>query len=766
MAPGSARHSLLSLTELLAGLGDPDTDFDGAGALATVAQTLDAGFGAVCGRIAALQVFGFDSPTAVERELIRIAHAADDQMELPGVGPGHVARATVAGTVGVIWVARQDRPFDDDEVQLLATIARIVGLAATMRQALEAERDARRDLERRVEDNRRLVAQLRERQGLLDRLFRIQQSISHRDPTQDVLDAVTAGALELLGVGRVSLRLLEVGEIETLVLVSSQGFDPDETSESLRTVGALNGPVAQAIDENRLIVEPETAEDGSPGAMMTTPVTVNGEVAGCLTVSTVDPTRRFSPPEQEALIAFAQHASLALQDARANDAMRSALDRERHRAEHDPLTSLPNRPTIRAALSHRIGLADKIPMTVLFVDLDRFKLTNDTLGHAFGDTVITVVADRLRTSVREADVVGRLSGDEFVVICEGITEVGAMEFAERLQDVIATPILDGHVDHVITASVGIARAHRGDSAEQVLANADLAMYRAKQKGRGRVEVFDDTLREQLEEKVTISQELRRALDQGELSVHLQPVVELPTRRVTGFEALVRWEHPTRGLLTPEDFVPQAEDTGLVVKIDKTVLDRTIDLLGAHPSARPIAVNLSARTFADPSLVTHIASRLATRSVDPSRLVIEVTETVLMDSSEATADHLEALRDLGLRVMIDDFGTGYSSLAYLQTFDVDGVKIDRGFIQRLGEDLRADAIVAAVFNMAAALDLIVVAEGVETDAQMDRVVALRDKERGSERAVELHGQGYLFGRPVEGQARLAGFVEVPMAVAVQ
>ncbi len=745
---------MLSLTELMATFGDPDTEMDIGRALRVITQVVGVEFVAVCADRTVIEAVGFEDRIRPDRDLLALARSELAEAEVSGIGRVSVARSPITGTEASIVMLRAGGSFAEREIGLVNTIGRIAGLAATMRSALEAERSARVDLERRVDDNRVLVAQLRERQGLLDRLFRIQQSISFRSPTQDVLDSVTAGSIDLLDADRVCLRIVDPEQPDTLLLASSQGFNSDQL-DAMRVSPIAEGAIGRAMTEHRLVLETHDGEGAGFGAMMAAPVAVGGEVVGCLSVASASEARRFSPTEQEALIAFAQHASLALQDARAADAMRNALDRERHRAEHDPLTGLPNRPTIRAALSHRIGIADKVPIVLLFVDLDRFKLTNDTLGHSFGDTVLSVVADRLQTSVRTGDVVGRLSGDEFVVICEGITEVGAVEFSERLQAVISEPITEGHVEHVITASVGIARAHRGESAQQVLANADLAMYRAKEAGRGGVEVFDDALRDQVEERMLVSQDLRRALEQDELRVHLQPVVELPTRRIVGFEALARWQHPTRGLLVPAEFVPLAEDTGQISRIDRFVLEETIALLGGHPGARPISVNLSARTFADPALTPWLAERLRAAEVEPSQLMVEVTETSLMNPAGAVSGQVTAMRELGLRILIDDFGTGYSSLAYLQTFEVDGVKIDRGFIGRLGADPRAEAIITAVFSMAAALDLLVVAEGVETDAQMDRMVAIRDKE-GS---VELYGQGYLFGRPVDGDTRLGGFVEL-------
>lgn len=746
----SSAWSLLSLSEVISSLGDPSESIDLDAALERLAETLDVEIAAICSGRGVEAKLGFSPTDRPDDLLLELAGGTEGEIVFPGLGAAWVLRAPLVGDGGQLVLVRTAGYFTADEVGFVRAIGRVLGMAIGMRSALAAERNARQDLERRVADNRRLVGQLRERQGLLDRLFRIQKSISHRLPTQDVLDAITEGARDLLGVAQSSIRLLDPSKNDTLVLVSAQGVDPDVVDQ-FREIAIGDRIPAEVIEEGRLVVR----YDVDDLSLMSAAITVEGAVVGCLSVG--DPRQhRFSPPEQEALLALAQHASLALQDARASDAMRHALDRERHRAEHDPLTSLPNRATVRAELASRLAPSNERPVVVLFVDLDRFKLANDTLGHAFGDAVLTVVADRLRTTVRETDIVGRLSGDEFVVICDGFSEVGAIEFAERLQSVISQPIASGGVNHVITASVGIAAASGTDTADQVLANADLAMYRAKQRGRARIDVFDRELRELVEERISIGQGLRRAIANDEFVVYLQPVVELPTRRVGAYEALVRWEHPTRGTLAPDAFVPPAEELGLIDQIDRMVVHQTVRLLAAYPNARPIAVNLSARTFADPDLVTWLAAEIETFAIEPDRLTIEVTETVLMDQTGTTARQIEALRSLGVPIMIDDFGTGYSSLSYLQTFSVDGVKIDRSFVARLGEDRRADAIVAAVFHMAEALELVVVAEGIETDTQSQRMVALRD----AASSVPLLGQGYLFGRPAEGETRLAGFFEVP------
>ena len=755
---------LLDLTELIAVIGDPDIEVDIDSAVSRLADVLDADVVAICGREAVESSYGLERERRPGELLMRLARESSDVADIGDMGEFNVARTPLEPDGATLLLLRGSSSFSVDELRFVRAVGRVLGLSLRMHNSVSAERAAHQDMQRRADDNRRLVDQLRERQGLLDRLFRIQRSISHRAPTKDVLDAITAGASELLGVERVELRLHDQDSHADLVLVSSIGVEAD-AGDGPDVIDHSDPAGGRSVRENRLVIVTgdSSSKDSLSGrsAAMAAPVHVNGEPVGCLVVGASDETRRYSPPEQEALLAFAEDASLALQDARAIDAMRKALRRERHRAEHDPLTGLPNRVTIQRHLETLLSRPGEQHVSVLFVDLDRFKLTNDTLGHAFGDEVLRVVAGRLRTSVREPDTVGRLSGDEFVVICENMSQFGAIEMAVRIQDVVSAPIERNGSDQSITASVGIATAVSGDSAEMLIANADLAMYRAKQGGGARVELFDQDLRLALEDRMAVGQDLRRALDQDELRIYLQPIVSLPDRQVLGFESLVRWQHPDRGLLLPADFIGLAEESRLIQLVDKTVVRETLAVLGRHDCVRPTAVNLSARTFTDSNLIPWLQARLREYEVDPTLLHIEVTETVLMEQTATTTAQLAGLSEIGVKVMIDDFGTGYSSLAYLQTFSVSGVKIDRAFISRLGTDRRADAIVAAVFNMAEALDLTVVSEGVETDEQVQRLVELRDHSGD----VRLWGQGCLFGRPAPADERMSGFVEVlPISVA--
>ncbi len=419
---------------------------------------------------------------------------------------------------------------------------------------------------------------------------------------------------------------------------------------------------------------------------------------------------------------------------------RALLHQARHSARHDSLTGLANRAKVEAHIDEKLKGCPEEPLTVFFVDLDRFKTTNDTLGHMAGDRVLSLVADRLMSAVRDRDIVGRLSGDEFVVVCTGIPESQSLEFARRLQDSIRIPVELGGQDHIISASIGIAQAHPGDSAEDLVGNADIAMYRAKQAGRSRIELFDSALRSAIERRVAADRDLRRALVEEEFATVLQPIVALPEGQIVRWEALPLWEHPTRGRLMPAEFVAQAEEIGVSIEIDRRVIERAMTMLSRCPDPLPVSVNLSVNTFTDESLTKWLGYRLDFYGVAPGLMSFEVTEAALLDSEIDVASQIDAIRRLGVGVVLDNFGTGYSPLAHLQAFHLDGVKIDRSFVAVLDDVEAAAAIVGAVMYVAERLSIEVVAEGVESD---DQVAALLEIANGIG-SVRLRGQGHLFG----------------------
>jgi diguanylate cyclase (GGDEF)-like protein/PAS domain S-box-containing protein len=421
-------------------------------------------------------------------------------------------------------------------------------------------------------------------------------------------------------------------------------------------------------------------------------------------------------------------------------------ERLAHQSMHDPLTGLPNRLLFLDRLSLAIARCRRMhrEVAVLFIDLDRFKNVNDSVGHDAGDELLVAVARRLESVLRPGDTVARFGGDEFTILCDDLTTATsrdrAIEIAHRLLEAVAQPFVVGGSQTFVSASVGIALATGEERPEELLRDADAAMYHAKESGRGRAEVFDETMRARAVVRHATENDLHRALEHGELRLFFQPVISLHDAQCVGAEALVRWQHPERGLMVPDEFVPLAEETGLVVELGRWVLEAAAEEAArwqyehAHPFV--VSVNLSARQLAQPGLAERLADVVERSGVDPQNLCLEITESVLMEDAEAVISVVERVRALGIRLSIDDFGTGYSSLGYLKRFPVDAVKIDRSFVNGLGADRGDSAIVSAVIGLAHALDLQVVAEGVETEHQLAELVAL-----GCDEA-----QGYYFAPP--------------------
>jgi diguanylate cyclase (GGDEF)-like protein/PAS domain S-box-containing protein len=413
-----------------------------------------------------------------------------------------------------------------------------------------------------------------------------------------------------------------------------------------------------------------------------------------------------------------------------------------HDAAHDPLTGLPNRALLLEHLETTLARAERAGThtAVLFVDLDRFKLVNDAMGHLAGDELLVHFTRRLNSVLREADMAGRTGGDEFVIVCADLDQPEEAEaIAGRVADVLADPFTVQGRTVFVTASIGIALAGGGAVAGDVLRSADAAAYRAKDRGRNRYEVFDDALRAATAAALELETDLHRALERHQLFLRYQPVVDLVSGHLLGAEALARWQHPRRGLLTPDQFLPAAEASGLVVAIGREMLDLAAGALAAVPaeSLPMINVNISPRELAQRDLVDRIREVLGDNGVDPRRLCIEITENAVLDELDTAIETLDSIRALGVRLAIDDFGTGYSSLSYLRRLPVDTVKIDRTFTTELNTDHNDVTIVAGIIGLARGLGLEVVAEGVETQRQAEILVEL-----GCTQA-----QGFLYSPPV-------------------
>jgi diguanylate cyclase (GGDEF)-like protein/PAS domain S-box-containing protein len=416
-------------------------------------------------------------------------------------------------------------------------------------------------------------------------------------------------------------------------------------------------------------------------------------------------------------------------------------------ASHDPLTGLPNRTLFLDRLDHAVRRArrSKHPLAVLFLDLDDFKLVNDTRGHDIGDLLLVALTPKLASALRPGDTIARFGGDEFVVLCEELTgEADAIGIATRIAQACSTPVTIGGIEHTVTVSAGVALVGDPVTASPVglLRDADAAMYRAKARGKGRVAMFDEGMRARLVERMAIENSLRKALDRDELRVFYQPVMSLRHNRIVSVEALLRWQHPDRGLLEPAAFIAVAESSGLIVRIGEWVMEQACRQGAAWQAAAPdpepvrVSVNLSTQQLVRSDVASSVARTLALTGLDPGLLDLEITEAMLLRDVDSSANALHALKRLGVRLVLDDFGTGYSSLSYLKRLTIDGLKIDRSFVEALSDEGEDGAIIGAVLSMANVLDIGVTAEGVETGAQLSRL-----RQHGCDSV-----QGFLFSRP--------------------
>ena len=616
-------------------------------------------------------------------------HPGSHLATLPGLGTCHVASCAWEGArAGRLIVARVSEDFTAHERNLLLGMAGVLGLSLRGIASLEIERT---------------------RQRLLEVLLDIQRSISHRVALPEVLEAITAGASALLGGCAVSLVLHD------------------------------------ALDPERPIVASTTAGDLESGETIAAPVHVNGSPAGELVATTHDGAP-LDVAQLGMLDAFAEHASLALTDARTVEAMQEAF--------HDPLTGLPNRALFLDRLQHALDVAARraTELCVLFVDLDRFKAVNDSLGHAAGDELLRAAAARLSECTRAADTTARFGGDEFALLLEDDGNGLQPEVvAERIIAAMRLPFpLEGK-EVFIGATVGIAIADGdGQGPDELLRNADLAMYRAKKEGGGRAATFENAMRTALLARIELEADLRHAVAGGGLTIAYQPVVELRTGRTVAVEALARWRHPTQGPIPPLTFIPLAEEIGVIGELGRWVLAEGCRQLAEWRRLAPnliLNVNLSAQQLRDDGLPADVECALRINGLPGSALTLEITESMLLSGDEDAAARLQRLKALGLSIAVDDFGTGYSSLSYLQHFPVDALKIDKSFVDSVAASPQDSALARTIVELGRGMRLETIAEGIESVEQLDCLRQLR---------CEL-GHGYHFSQPLEG-AGLTSYLE--------
>lgn len=743
----SGDWSTQQLAEFVSALsGSDDRERTIRVAVERAAESTESEAGAILAGNSVAASIGFGSDEVPLASLQVIAAGQRETLVLPGVGECHAISVPVEdGSLDHLVLTRFGIPFDRAESNLLRAAARVLSLTLRTIRTMAAERAQREESERRGIENERLLGSLRERQKLFERLSRIQSSIVSRLAIDDVLEAIVAGAAELLDDDTVALRLIDRRDPTRMMIVASHGIS-DEALAKGRFGKVGEGAGGRAITEERLVVIEAYGESPSRidhwasygvTSAMGAPVREGGKVVGSLVVAREREDHSYSPAEREILVAFAKHASIALTDARTvHDAIYQAL--------HDPLTELPNRTLLLDRLSQALARAESggCEVAILFCDLDSFKTVNDSLGHVAGDELLAAAGQRLADCVRPGDTAARFGGDEFAVLVEDIEEVDVPRLADRILAALEEPFEVRGKEIFLSGSIGIATGKSRE--DDLLRDADLAMYKAKRSGSGRHETFAAHMHASVVERLELEAELKRAIIEDQLFTVYQPIVELPTGRLAGVEALVRWEHPVRGPLAPDEFIPIAEQTGAILTLGRSVLfdacSQAAQWQRRYPSAVPlsVSVNVSVLQLEQEELIAEVRDALRESGLAPGSLTLELTETAFTRDPELMAAQLQRLNDLDVELAIDDFGTGFSSLQHLQHFPIDMLKIPKPFIDDLGGAGDDASLTRAIIDIGQSLGMRVVAEGIERPEQLERLLELGCR----------YGQGYLLDAPMQ------------------
>ena len=669
------------------------------------------------------------------------------EADLPGLGPVRVVSLPIDDDdTSRFAVIRTAGPLDPSELQGCRAMIRIMRLAARSIDAFEQQVKVSEQLAREVERNRQLADELAQRHTeLMTRMLDIQGMLTAS--TGPVLETIVRQAEELLRGDVVVLQLLRSDGM--LELAQQSANAPMAFPRSLGLVKADEGLAGLAIERKELVITHDYAnhERAIPGlvragltATVTAPVRRRHEVVGALTVASREPGRQFSRDEIETVLLLAGYASVALTDALTLDQRQRALEEAEWQATHDPLTGLANRRLVMDTIAQRLARG-RGEMNVLYIDVDRFKSVNDRYGHHVGDLLIQEVADRINASTRADDLVGRLAGDEFIVVFGSRVDLRqAGHIAERIRHRLSGPATVGGRTVPLSVSIGIATAQGVATAADVINAADVAMYQAKSGGRNQVGRYDESIQSELRHQAELAERLENAVSSG-LGLHLEyePVVDIESETVVGHEALLRWVDPVLGRVPADTFMPVAEELGMVTRLDDWVLATAVREAAEAGNDARLLVNVSPAWLAAGGAADKAAAVALAHGFPLDRLALEVTARVALADNVTTV--LRQLRAIGVRVMLDDFGTGYSSLAYVQRLEIDGIKIDRGFLQGVESDRHTAAILEAVVTLTDRLGASAIAQGVDSPAQ----------------AKLLHGlgcrlaQGWYFGRPAPAPA---------------
>ncbi len=723
----------------------------------------------------------------------RMGNAEELRSQVPGpvalIGPDSydwlgvpMLRDGQLGGALVVQSYQPDIGFTDEDMALLQFVGSHI-LTALERKQTKADLEQRVQLrtQQLAEANRGLQLEILERQRaehLQAALFRIAELATADIDQDEFYRRVHAAVGELLNAENFFIALLsdDRQRLTFPYAVDAVKLPPAERSLSrglseyvLRRGSALRAHNAD-IEELERLGEIAPGRMGSPAmCWLGVPLIVGDEVIGLVTVQSYRSSVLYGPADQELLSFVASQIANSLTRRRSAESLKRAYEQLEHRVEertlalrkeiierermqdqlrhqvmHDSLTGLPNRGYLRDRIDRVLGAIRREPQqhcALLYLDVDRFKIINDSLGHLAGDEVLKEVATRLAGCVRHPDLVARLSGDEFAILLEDVEfPRDATAVAQRVMEALRAPMLIAGKELQVTASVGIAIGDQHyDAADEVLRDADIALYRAKELGRKRFELFDETLAKNVVDVLALEGELRQALQHNQFEPYFQPICRLDGGQVVGYEALIRWNHPQRGVLRPGDFLKIAEDCGLIEAIDWRMFELSCELLLQHGRADTfMTVNVSALHLRHADFDGRLIHLLERTGLSPSRMVVEVTEGALLDNPERVRATLDRLRTIGVGAALDDFGTGYSSLSYLHSLPLRILKIDRAFVQELdkGANTSSTTVVAAILALARALNIQVIAEGIETGIQYAALVAM---------GCEM-GQGYLLGHP--------------------